>query len=472
MTATTTKKRRTKKEPTAAPPLRLEWRSPAELAENPRNWRKHPESQQAALSGVLSEVGWAGACLFNERTGRLIDGHLRRTVAQAQGAERMPVLVGSWSEADEAKILATLDPLAGMAVADPVTLDALIREVDTGCPELSDLIAKTWDDVQAAAVEDATPPADPVDAEPQTDRAAELREKWGTAAGQLWLLGGENHRLLCGDCRKPEGFARACGVDKINVAFTSPPYASQRKYDESSGFNPIKPDEYVAWWEPVQANVRQHLAGDGSFFVNIKPSADGLDTELYVFDLVCAMVRKWHWHFATEFCWERSGVPKGVSQRFKNQFEPVYQFAFGRWKMRPEAVRHESDSVPIAGGKGAGNTGWGTDRHGAGGDAVLPNDVATGLAFPGNRLPTFGCTDAVGHHAAFPIGLPSFFIRAFSDEGDVIADPFMGSGTTCIAAENHGRRSVGIELSPAYCAVILQRYADAFPAQSKEIRLA
>lgn len=55
-------------------PLRLEWRSPAELAENPRNWRQHPDSQMGALSSVLAEVGWAGACLFNERTGRLIDG--------------------------------------------------------------------------------------------------------------------------------------------------------------------------------------------------------------------------------------------------------------------------------------------------------------------------------------------------------------------------------------------------------------
>lgn len=445
--------------------LRLEYRSPAELADNPKNWRKHGEQQTAALQGVLSEVGWAGACLYNERTGRLIDGHLRRKVAQLNGAESIPVLIGSWSEADEAKILASLDPIAGLAEADPVALDQLLREVNTGCAELQQMLDDLWTDAQADALAN-TETADPKDAEPQTDRAAELLEKWGVRQGDLWLLG--RHRLLVGDCRRAEDFARVCGGDKINVAFTSPPYASQRKYDEASGFKPIPPDEYVAWWEPVQANVRSHLADDGSFFVNIKPSADGLDTELYVFDLVCSMVRDWQWHFATEFCWERSGVPKGVTQRFKNQFEPVYQFALGRWKMRPEAVRHESDSVPIAGGKGAGNTGWGTDRQWAGGDAVLPNDHAPGLAFPGNRLPTFGCTDAVGHHAAFPIGLPSFFIRAFSDDGDVIADPFLGSGTTMIAAENLNRRAVGIEISPAYCAVILQRFQDAFGDQ--EIR--
>ena len=82
--------------PTQAAPLRLEWRSPAELADNPRNGRRHPEAQVAALTDAMAEVGWAGALLFNERTGRLIDGHARRKVALAQGAETVPVLVGSW----------------------------------------------------------------------------------------------------------------------------------------------------------------------------------------------------------------------------------------------------------------------------------------------------------------------------------------------------------------------------------------
>src|SRR6516165_4107665 len=99
----------------ALPPLRLEWRSPAELAENPRNWRTHPDTQLAALADVIAEVGWAGACLYNERTNRLIDGHLRRAIAQAQGCTKVPVLIGDWDEVTEAKILATLDPIGAMA---------------------------------------------------------------------------------------------------------------------------------------------------------------------------------------------------------------------------------------------------------------------------------------------------------------------------------------------------------------------
>lgn len=82
-------------------PLRLEWRSPAELAEHPKNWRRHPEEQISALTDILAEVGWAGALLYNERTERIIDGHARRRVALDQGSEKIPVLVGSWDEATD-----------------------------------------------------------------------------------------------------------------------------------------------------------------------------------------------------------------------------------------------------------------------------------------------------------------------------------------------------------------------------------
>jgi ParB-like chromosome segregation protein Spo0J len=121
--------------------LRLEWRSPAGLAENPANWRVHPAEQLSALVGVLAEVGWAGACLYNETTGRLIDGHARRKVALEQGAERVPVLVGRWTPEQEAKILATLDPLSALAKADTDKLDALLAEVKSDNSAVTALLA-------------------------------------------------------------------------------------------------------------------------------------------------------------------------------------------------------------------------------------------------------------------------------------------------------------------------------------------
>ena len=136
--------------------------------------------------------------------------------------------------------------------------------------------------------------------------------------GEVYELG--PHRLVCGDCRDAATVSALLGGRRTNLAFTSPPYASQREYDVSSGFKPIPADEYVEWFDAVQSSVRANLAPDGSWFVNIKAASTGIDTELYVLDLVLAHVRRWGWHFAAEFCWERGGIPGKPARRFKNKF--------------------------------------------------------------------------------------------------------------------------------------------------------
>ena len=313
-------------------------------------------------------------------------------------------------------------------------------------------------DNEAADTQDTAPPADVI-----------------TKRGDVWLLG--DHRVMCGDCRDPKDVIRLLAGKTVNLAFTSPPYASQRKYDETSGFVPVPPDEYVEWFAPVAANVAEHLASDGSWFVNIKPAAKDLDTDLYVFDLVLTHVREWGWHFGTEYCWERNGVPKAVTRRFKNQFEPVYQFTLGDWKIHPDAVRHASDSVPTSGespGRMSDQQGTytgdayprrranGTSRHmdSAQGTNSQPGEhLKMGLAYPGNRLPTFiSSHTATGHTAAFPVGLPRFFVRAYTDAGDTVYDPFMGSGSTLLAADAEDRTAYGMEISPGYVDVICRRY--------------
>jgi len=109
--------------------IRLEWVDPKTLTDNPLNWRRHPDRQRRALEDALSAVGWAGALLYNERTGRLIDGHLRRDVAVKRNEEYVPVLVGDWSEDEERIILASLDPIAAMAREDTEGLARLLSEL-------------------------------------------------------------------------------------------------------------------------------------------------------------------------------------------------------------------------------------------------------------------------------------------------------------------------------------------------------
>ena len=118
--ATKTKRRQSPKLPpekeSVAESLRPEYRTADELNENPANWREHPTSQLGALREVIDECGWAGVVLYNERTKRLIDGHARKKIARSK--EKIPVLVGDWTEEQERKILLTLDPIGGMATAN------------------------------------------------------------------------------------------------------------------------------------------------------------------------------------------------------------------------------------------------------------------------------------------------------------------------------------------------------------------
>ena len=336
--------------------------------------------------------------------------------------------------------LAQIEPEATVAAGwDGDSLDTLLDAVAEleGAGLFNDGLQGDPDDIP----EPSDPPAQPV-----------------TKAGDVWTLG--PHRIMSGDCRNPDHVATLLDGATINLAFTSPPYADRRTYDETSGFKPIPPGEYVDWFEPVQANVAKHLAGDGSWFVNIKAASNGLDTETYVLDLVLAHARQWGWHWATEFCWERAGIPGQPARRFKNQFEPVLQFALSDWKFRPDAVAHESSrAMSYAGSDRQWSAAADQGRTYGEKDRLL--DRGPGMAFPGNRLAPFIGAESLGHAAAFPVGLPDFFVRAYTDEGDTVFDPFMGSGSTLLAADQNDRVGFGMEISPGYCDVICRRFEQA-----------
>ncbi len=332
---------------------------------------------------------------------------------------------------------------------DDAALEAMVRDVLEFDAELLADTGWAGEDLEALLSSVDIEELPPADADPD---AVPDRPPATTVPGDVWLLG--PHRLLCGDCRVPTDVDKLMAGTKIALAFTSPPYAEQREYDTDSGFKPIHPDAYVEWFDAVQANVAAHLADDGSWFVNIKAASRGLDTELYVLELVRAHAQMWGWHWAAEFCWERPGIPQRPARRFKNQFEPIYQFARGEWKFRPEAVTIASDHVPTY------SSSHPLSAANQGVDFVFDkDDVGEGMAYPGNRLPTFsGSHEALGHGAAFPVGLPEWFMAAYTDPGDAVYDPFMGSGSTLIAAERSGRVAYGVELSAAYCDVICRRY--------------
>lgn len=381
--------------------------------------------------------------------GTVIAGNHQFLAAKALGWDEMAVVFVDDDE-QTAKAFALADNrTSDLGTYDSEALAELLADVAVD-PELLMATGYTQADLDALIGE-----IEELDPTPDEDPTVPTSAPAKTIKGDIWLLG--PHRLMCGDSREPSDVDTLLSGAQINLAFTSPPYAEQRTYDESSGFKPIPPDEYVEWFQMVQANVAAHLAEDGSWFVNIKAASRGLDTELYVMDLVLAHARQWGWHFASEFCWERPGIPQQAQRRFKNQWEPVFQFARGEWKFRSANVMLKSDKAfgydpmqPVS----AANQGI---------DMVFNDDrKGEGLAYPGNRLPTFaGSHEATGHGAAFPVGLPEFFVKAYTDEGDTVYDPFMGSGSTMLAAHNQHRIAYGMEISPAYCDIICKRWEQA-----------
>jgi hypothetical protein len=203
---------------------------------------------------------------------------------------------------------------------------------------------------------------------------------------------------------------------------------------------------------------------DGSWFVNIKEHCEDGERGLYVKDLTIAHVRRWSWRFIDEFCWERIGLPGRYYGRFKNGWEPVFHFSIAQassLRFNPSAVSKPSDSVPVYSKETNLNpvgslTGIYVDREQSQEKGKARKSVA-GMALPSNRVPPFS-TDGLEHSAAFPIGLPRFFVLAFTNDGDAVYDPFMGSGSTMMAADQTGRRAYGCEISPRYCDVIATRY--------------
>ncbi len=139
--------------------------NPCELKANPRNWRRHPQGQELALAEVLERVGWVQQVVVNERTGFIVDGHLRVELACKRGEASVPVVYVDLAPDEEALVLATLDPLSALAEADPAALEDLVPELPEGLgADLSDMLAGLLVDSEVVSPDTPEPPTPPVDA--------------------------------------------------------------------------------------------------------------------------------------------------------------------------------------------------------------------------------------------------------------------------------------------------------------------
>lgn len=434
-----------------------------EYRAHPQNPHGHPDAQITALGKSIDDfdqykniVVWRGFILA---------GHGFVEAAKRKGVKTLAAQDMSHLSTEQATALMTAD----IILPDLATIDNdLLSEVLAGFGDPLDIPGVDVDLLKSIDFGDYGGNGKGEDTPPMVDKAEELQKKWQCERGQLWQIESKSqpglfHRVMCGDCRDAEDMGRLTESQPVNGVFTSPPYAMQR----AKQYGGVPTGEYVEWWDEVQANVRGVLAGDGSFFVNIKEHCEDGQRVLYCKKLVLAMVERWGWRLVDELSWVHQGLMGRWPERFKNQFEPVYHFTNGRIDIRHKNVisalsastlrsMERGELTTYTGIANVQDTTGSGFRDGAKisneFDGVLPGNVVT-AGIGGTRI-------VAGQSAQFPTPLPTFFIRAYSDPGDIWLDPFCGSGTVIVAAENESRIGLGMEILPKYCAVILQRLAD------------
>lgn len=237
--------------------------------------------------------------------------------------------------------------------------------------------------------------------------------------------------------------------DSVDLIFTSPPYADQRK----NTYGGIHPDKYVEWFLPISEQLLRVLKPTGSFVLNIKERVVNGERSTYVMELILAM-KKQGWLWTEEYIWHKKNCYPGKwPNRFRDAWERLLHFnkdkkfnmyqdevmvAMGDWAK--SRLRNLSDIDQIRD----------ESKAGSGFGKKISNWLNRYLAYPTNVVHLATECNNKNHSAAFPEGLPEWFIKLFTKEGDTVLDPFMGSGTTNVVANRMRRHSIGIEVIREY----------------------
>ncbi|MCI4355413.1 MAG: hypothetical protein L3K06_08635, partial [Thermoplasmata archaeon] len=387
---------------------------PSTLVPNPANWRTHPTAQARALEGALGEVGWVVGVIVNRVTGHLVDGHLRVERAVARGEPTVPVAYVELTTDEERLVLATLDPLGALAGADTAMLAELLAGLAPGNDALERMLADLADLYRIARPGLTNP--DEIPPLPAGDEVY-------VRSGELWLLG--DHRLLVGDSTIGANAARLIDHEVPVLLATDAPYGV--KLDLAGRASASRGSVQ----RPRSAGHRRtSLQGD-----------ERIDwSEAYA--LVPSLLVGYVWHAAIH----AAEVARGLE---RIGFEIVSQivwdkgaFVLGRgwyhWAHEPAwVVRRPGVRVPYIG----------------------PRDESTVWRAPSpKRSAGVGGDAPQDHPTQKPVVLFEIPIRNHLRAGESVFDPFVGSGTTIIAAERLGRRCLAMEIDPAVAQLAINRW--------------
>ncbi|MBI4313771.1 MAG: site-specific DNA-methyltransferase [Candidatus Omnitrophica bacterium] len=267
------------------------------------------------------------------------------------------------------------------------------------------------------------------------------------APAQRHLESGILDRVIQGDCLAVLGKLPASSVDLI---VTSPPYADNRK----GVYNGIAPDRYVEWFLPIAGQLQRVLKPTGSFVLNIKERAVNGERHPYVLQLTLRL-REQGWLWIEEYIWHKKNCyPGRWPNRFRDAWERCLHFSRQkRFRMYQDAVMVPMGNWKVSRLRNLSETDKVRDNSQAlsGFGKRVANWVGRERAYPTNVLHMATECGNKNHSATFPVALPDWFIRLFTKPGDVVLDPFMGSGTSAVACVRARRHFIGVEISATYC---------------------
>ncbi len=371
-----------------------------DLLPNPANWRTHPPDQRAATTAVLDRLGYVDELKVVDTPDglMLMDGHLRADIG---AGDDIPIAIVDLTPEEQVLFLATFDPLAAMAITDHPAFEALAETIAQDDDVLMRLLEGVREHdsplVLGGRVErDQHSTAEKVKLVESPDYVPV------TKGGQVWQLG--DHRLMCGDATSAEDVARLMDQGKATCVFTDPPYMIMGSSTGAKSDPAISRPFFRAMWVAISAIAPTdvYVCCDWRSFPTIQVEAHGWDVK----DIIV---------------WDKQSGGLGKPYRRRHEF-----LMFAR--------RASSDT------KMFGRT--------SKGPAITDDDV---WAFPRD-------TQHKEHNAQKPVPLVERALSNSTATGDVVADPFVGSGTTIIAAHNLGRRCYAMEIEPRYCDVVIQRW--------------
>ena len=248
--------------------------------------------------------------------------------------------------------------------------------------------------------------------------------------------------------------------NSIDLVVTSPPYADTKSYGKK--INVLHPDKYVEWITPLFIEMNRVIKPTGSIIFNIDDKCFKKLRHTFVFDMISHLTHNTDVKLYDYYIWAKKAfIPNGNKNRLNHVTEWIFHFVKDpnqvKWNM--DAVREPYAESSITRYKSTVKN-YVTDENGIKIDGKKSKRITNEKGkIPSNffRFNTNATTRGNKHPAPFNKEIPTWFIKALTDKGDIILDTFMGSGTTAEASIDLGREWIGYELNKEYVDMIIER---------------